>query len=122
MCVMWMGGNVFVLVINCLYICNSYRQQKILENMGRIDEQACDVNIINPIGNSSNVEIIHVQCGGNILEKIELHLVVIDVQVWNGHHIIRPQFVGFYLLSTTCWPWESTNDVVYHMQVSTSLW
>jgi hypothetical protein len=76
-----MGGNVFVLVINCLYICNSYRQQKILENMGRIDEQACDVNIINPIGNSSNVEIIHVQCGGNILEKIELHLVVIDVQV-----------------------------------------
>lgn len=49
--------------------------------MGRIDEQACDVSIINPIGNSSNVEIIHVQCGGNILEINELHLVVIDVQV-----------------------------------------
>jgi hypothetical protein len=89
--------------------------------MGRVYEQACDVNIINPIGNSSNVEIIHVQWGGNVVGKNELHLVVINVQVWNGNHIIRPQFVGVFLLSTTCWPWESTNDVVYHMQVLTSL-
>ncbi len=70
--------------------------------MGRIDEQACDVNIINQIGNSSNVEIIHVQCGGNVVEKNELHLAFIYVQVWNGGHIIRPQFVGVSLLSTTC--------------------
>jgi hypothetical protein len=70
--------------------------------MGRVDEQACDVNIINPIGNSCNVEIIHLQCGGNVVEKNELHLVAIDVQVWNGDHIIRPQFIGVSLLSTTC--------------------
>ncbi len=37
--------------------------------MGRVDEQACDVKIINPICNLSNVEIIYVQCGGNVLEK-----------------------------------------------------
>lgn len=70
--------------------------------MCRVDEQACDVNIINPIGKSSNVEIIHVQCGGKVVEKNELHLAVIYVQVWNGDHIIRPQFVGVSLLSTTC--------------------
>jgi hypothetical protein len=97
-----MGDNVLFLRLISLYLCNSYRPKKIVENMGRVYERACDVNIINPIGNSSNVEIIHVQCGGNVVEKNELHLVVIYVQVWNGDHIIRPQFVGVSLLSTTC--------------------
>jgi hypothetical protein len=70
--------------------------------MGRVYKHACDVNIINSIGNLCNVEIIHVQCGGNVVEKNELHLAIIDVQVWNGDHIIRPQFIGVSLLSKTC--------------------
>ncbi len=44
--------------------------------MGRVDEQACDVKIINPFGNLSNVEIIHVQCGGNVLEKMNYILLL----------------------------------------------